>query len=768
MGKNQYDDLYEPADKYVIVNNNDPDLRPIVLSLPQPPPLNLIDGYGLPPEEQRFRRLEIPRRLKDLEAEAVQRTKEELGNNKNNTITLVRIQKKFWALLNERSKQYKKEIDFMRRVWYHRIHGYWCFIKGKPYYLTGRFFYYLNFFYMGKAKDARPEYRDCDRREYLFKEYCWTATETFEKIDEFGFAIPEEDGTYSMVDLGRRICFGEGQTKNRRRGNTSKAISDGMEVITRTIGTDGMGIQSYTEGSAKGHFKGKILPLFDHLPIWLKPFTASNRMTLKFETEKNDFGEYGLDTRIEYATTSSSKFFDGKMMMFLLTDEEGKTNGCSVSERWGVNKHTLAQGDGASIHGYSSHPSTVDQITSGSGDYMYLMESSNFYKRIETKGQTPSGLFRIFIPAQDGLQEFVDSYGFSVTGAIKDYQREEGFKQTAEEYLIGERELLLKESTPESLKKLREHRQLFPMQYSDSWMGMAGDIGLDIEKIDKQLAELRRSNDIIRGNFEWVDKFGKDVVFKEDLEKGRFFISKMPPDHVRNKMVRVSFFNAFSQKMEEAWKPMYPGMFTVGVDPFRLGGKADKKISDSLGKKSRLSDGGMAILWNYDAGIDGQKTQSEWDSYRFVLTYRYRHSNTDAFNEDVLKAAIYFGGMVYPETNVVTTYEYFVKHGFGGYLLYDVDKYTGKIKDKPGVDSLERSKQEIFSLWRDYVDYRCHKEQHEDLLRELKDIQGMEYMRHFDLVAAGGVALLGAKSPYVETLKRVEDRDYDLKDFLWM
>jgi hypothetical protein len=215
-------------------------------------------------------------------------------------------------------------------------------------------------------------------------------------------------------------------------------------------------------------------------------------MTLKFETEKSDFGDFGLDTRIEYATTSSSKFFDGRKMMYLIIDESGKTSNVSVSERYNVNKHTLAQGDGMIIRGYATNPSTVDQLTDGSGDYQFLMESSSFYKRIKSKGQTPSGLFRVFIPAQDGLEGFVDSYGFSVTGNVKEYQKKEGFDQTAESYLVGERELLLKENTPESLKKYREHRQLYPMQYSDSWMGISGDIGLDIEKIDSQIAELRR------------------------------------------------------------------------------------------------------------------------------------------------------------------------------------------------------------------------------------------------------------------------------------
>ena len=133
---------YEEADKYVVLNDNDPDLRPIVLSLPKPPPLHLIDGYGLPPEEQRFQRLEIPRKLIDLEAEAVLKTKEDLSTNKNNVVTLLKIQKMFWELLRERHKSMKKEIAFIRRFWWFRVNGYWTFIKGKPYWISPWHFFF--------------------------------------------------------------------------------------------------------------------------------------------------------------------------------------------------------------------------------------------------------------------------------------------------------------------------------------------------------------------------------------------------------------------------------------------------------------------------------------------------------------------------------------------------------------------------------------------------------------------------------------------------
>ena len=766
--KSKYETDYLPADEYVVINNNDTDLHAIVLSLPKPPPLHLIDGYGLPPEDQRFHRLDIPRKLMDLEAESISNTKEDLSTNKNNVVTLLKIQKTFWILFHERYKDLKKEIDFIRKVWWFRLFGYWCFIKGKPTWLPPRLFYYLNYFAMDTVS-GYADYRDCDRREYIFKHYCWNTTETFSRLDEFGFAIPEDDGSYKMIDLLRRICFGDAQTKNRRRGNTSKACSDGMEVTTRTIGTTGFGIQSYTEDSAKSHFKEKVLPAWDKLPVWLKPYSTSGRSSdvLKLDVAKNDYGERGLGTQVGYATTAASKYFDGKKMVYLLTDEEGKTSNCSVSERWSVNKHTLAQGDGMILFGYSSHPSTVNQLTDGSGDYQFLLSSSNFYRRIASKGQTPSGLFRVFIPAQDGLEGFIDSYGYSVTGEIKDYQRREGFKQTSEEYLQGERDLLLKENTPESMRKFREHRQLFPMRYSDSWMGTAGDIGFNMENIDKRQAELRRENPCVRGNFEWVNGiFGGDVEFRPNEESGRFTLGEKPFDHVINRKVQVMMYDPLEDKEVLMHRPMHASNYVMGVDPFNFLGKGKSQMIKSKTSSNRHSDGGLAVLLKYNSSVDKDKSMYDWDTHRFVVTYRNRHGSTDDFNCDALKCAIYFGCMVFPEMNISNTYEYFMRHKFGGYLLFSLDHFTGRYKPKPGIHTLEGSKQDIFTALRDYIEYRCHKDVMYEFLQECKDIKGIEEMRYHDLLAACGVALVGAQSQYAEELYSKEQGSYSLDDYL--
>ena len=762
---------YLPYDKYLVLNGDDPDLRQIVLRLPDPPPLSFIEGYGKKPEDQRFQRMQMPRRLKLLEQEALIRVKETYEKNKSDAITLHKIQSQFWKLLLANHFDYKEEIDFIRKIWWHRIHGYWFYNMGKPTYITGWHFMYLNFWTMPTASGVnRPDYRDRDRKEFLFHKYSYECTETFTKLDEYGYAIPDDSGNYHMVDLGRRVCVGIGQPKNRRSGNTNKGLNIGLEITSRTIGTDGMGIMSYTGDNAGEAFKMKLQPAYDEFPIWLKPFTNTQRNSpeIRFDVPGNEYFERGLRTKITYASTGNHKFYDSKKLVFALLDEEGKDSENEILKRWDVVKNTLAQGNMRQIHGYSYHPSTVDEIADGAFDYRYLMDNSNFYRRIGSSGQTFSTMFRMFIPAYEGLDDFIDSYGMSVCKEIKPWQAKEGFSMTADEFLQGRRDSLLKDGTAESMRAYREERKLFPMSYSDCWLGEAGDIGFDLEKIDSRMAELRRSSNTRKGNFVWEnDVFGGNVIWVDDVEKGRFELSMFPPEHIKNKKSEVMHFSTFENKMIPMFKPVNPGMFILGADPFRFANKKETQIkSKKLGSKSRLSDGGIAVLWNYDPNVDKGKSKYLWQSFKFVLSYRYRARNTEEYNEDVLKAAIFFGAMVYPETNVEETFQYFIRHKFGGYLLYDEDPMTGRLKEKPGVFNIESSKQRLFNELRDYIDTRSHVEEFASFLQECKDINGMEEMRMYDRLTSHGLCLMGSRSTYINKIKEVEYKEYDLSDYV--
>lgn len=332
---------------------------------------------------------------------------------------------------------------------------------------------------------------------------------------------------YKMRDMKKRTCYGLGQSKNRRSGNTNKGLNNVLEIVSRTMGTDGGGIMSYTGANAESHFRSKLVPAWNKYPMFFKPMCISGNTptSLSFNVPDSEFHLSGLQTMVTYASTSNAKYYDGQKLVAVLPDESGKTTEVDVDERWKVLMNCLSQGNGSIIHGYAYHPSTVEDYSSGGAAYKKLMDKSDFYQRVGVSGQTMSGVFRLFMPADEGLDGYIDSYGFSVRGEMLDYQREEGFTQTATEFLQGIRDVYLTQGTPEAQADYRTQQKLFPLQYSDSWLGEAGDIGFDLEIIDKRIAELQRQKKTVTGDFEWEGgMFGGNVAWVAN-DNGRFIIN---------------------------------------------------------------------------------------------------------------------------------------------------------------------------------------------------------------------------------------------------
>jgi hypothetical protein len=136
----------------------------------------------------------------------------------------------------------------------------------------------------------------------------------------------------------------------------------------------------------------------------------------------------------------------------------------------------------------------------------------------------------------------------------------------------------------------------------------------------------------------------------------------------------------------------------------------------------------------------------EWRTFKFILSYRYRPISTDEFNEDVLKAAVYYGATVYIERNKENTWQYFIDRGYGGYLQYETDPVTGRRAEKPGCFTLEKSKEVLFAATKDYIRYRGHREDFLSYLQEVKSIQGVEEMTLYDRFTAHGLCLMGSRS----------------------
>lgn len=745
--------LYRPYRKWFGVNIGDKNLRPVYISLPTPPPAHLVDGYGLHPDDQYFRRKEIPAKLINLEKRVISELQAANDNNSNIRVSEWRIYKRFWEALEQDRDHYEKEIQFIKHVWWWRTNGYFFYNDGQITFIPPDYFDFLNFW---KTPDINEdtgdyffEYRDKDRRKYLYKWYLERTTETFMDYDRDGRAR-KVDGRYRMQDMGTRVFYGSGEPKTRRSGATTQGVhkvwKEGCSIkgaFVTMVSMDG--------DKAEEHWKKKMVPGWNEYPLWLKPITSSSKRPSKInlETPPQVYGLNEMKSVVSYTKSAGEKKNDGEKIQCMLSDEEGK-GGPDVYERWNVNMLTMSLNNGMTIIGWSDHPSTVEQMEGGGLAYYKMMMQSDFYTRYKEKGQTISGLARVFFPNYEGIGGFVDRFGMSVIDTPTDRQirlsPESEFakkRKGLKEIMQSERDHLLKDGSAEAMEKYRSMRRKQPMEWAECWLGEAGDLGFNMEVIDKRQAELRRlrvvkESPVIRGNFvgpldnpRWVT----------DPDHGRFDISaKMLPGQA-NQKTQIRMWDAIRGLESEHYAPVLPTNFVGSADVF---GFDNKDIAKQRNSKSRMSDGGIAIFMGRNMATDEADDMSKWTGHKFVMSYRYRTTLME-FSEDVLRSHVYFGAPVYFERNKDYLWQFFIERGFGGYLLYDTDVLTGKRSEKPGFFSLEKSKDALFSELKQYIDQRGHAEDFDSFLQECKDIQGPEQMKLYDRLTAHGGALLGYK-----------------------
>lgn len=745
--------LYKPPDDYFGINLNDPDLHEIYLTLPEPPPLDQISGWGKSADEQRFEYQDVPKRLKMIEKEVSDKLRNDYSRNTNNTITIEKAVEQFWVIFEERRDDLQIEEEYIKNIHWYRTYGYWFYNDGKPTYIPPDYFDFLNFWRMQDVpkNGGRPEYRDADRRKYLYWHYLETCTETFADLDKEGKAV-KIDGKYNMTDAGARVFYGGVEPKYRRRGATHQAchkIKKGVESMFGGYGT----IISMDGDNAVVHFTKKLLPALNDYPMFLKPRWDGNNTSksVKYRTRNNDYLNPCLNGLIDYTESAGELKNDGDKLHYALMDEEGKAGktGGDILERWNVNKLAQSTGGGSSIVGFCLHPSTVEMMNEGGSAYRKLCEMSDFYKRIPGKGQTLSGLGLGYFSAIDGLENFIDCFGMSVVGTPTQRQRElnpnayfSRIKMGSYEYLMKERTALLNDGSPKALESYRSLRRKMPMCFAECWIGTSGDMGFNLEKIDQRLIELERQTKMIKGNFTWEQNIPDTRVVFVPNENGRWEVSMTLDPSQSNLKKKVQVYNTQVSKWEWQWQGLHFNEFTIGVDPFEYTNKAESKNQEN---NSRQSNGGLAVLRERDLEIDRGDDPSEWTTRRIVVCYSYRPASTYDFNEDVLMTCVYYGGSCYVENNKTNSWEHFILRGFGGYLQYDTDMSTGKVKDKPGAYTTDAVKGELFSETKDYINFTSRIDEHASYLKECKNIRGKEEMTKFDLFAAAGYCFLGSK-----------------------
>lgn len=730
---------YKSPQKYVLFNEDDPKLTTIPYQLPEPPPLDEIDGFGLPVKKQMWKPPKLPLRLKQLE---------------NSCETIDEIYERIYRNPNE----FREEIKWIKQEWERRLKGYWLYINGVPTFMDGWHYFYCGYWHLDSGL---PEYRYRDYIFFHFARFCWTDTK-----------LP--DGT----DLHRRLCYGFNWPKHRREGATYKGASINYEIVSRTKSVHG-GIQSMDGPSAKKTFLEKYVQPWKKLPFFFKPKytnSTSPKSGFGFDIPSTNIGskgslakiKCGLESKITYAESAKRDFYDGDKLICLHDDETGKTRLENVFERHMVLKKCLAQSSGRKIHGLTIKTSTVGEMDDMGGRNFYDLCKNSMWDERNENGETVTGLYNCFVPAYVCLDDFIDIFGNPIieNPTESDLWRipeptynSRGELIGAKQYIENARDAYLLQDDEKGQKNYEEETRLAPTSFDECFISANSNSGLPLQKIVRRLKQLQfLSNDEIgvrRGNFKWKNNKPDTEVIWVDDPNGRWVVSLLLPDNVANKKFKGKILDV--NTIIQTWKPTKPNVFVGCADPFQfLKNQKDGK---------RLSKGGGAIFWNRDYSIDPEgKPIEEWESYRTVCTYLYRVEDPDDYAEDMLMMSVYYGAMMYPEINVDLIWKHFRRRGYLGFLLHKKD-VNGKIKPNPGFFAKGPVQQELFAAHKQWLEHNWMREKHVDILEQCKDIKGIEDLTNFDLFVAVGGAYLGAETEVMtfgnpDMVKKVKVSDF--------
>lgn len=735
---------YKPAEKYIIFNNNDPDLYPIKYKMPEPPPYHLIDGFGKPASEQVFVKEKIPEKLVTLQKRV---------NNMN----------KLWTELDDNRSYYANELAWIYKQWWHRLYGYWFFNNGVPTFITGVNWFWLNWW---KLNAGYPKYYYRDRMFFLFTKYCMeTTTATFffriydDKKKEYVYFSKRKEAEKFKdklnlkenitegeweIDYGKRICYGFNYPKHRREGATSKATCINFEMLSRTMNEKSF-IQSMDRDSAKDKVFSLLKYGFKNMPFFFMPQyqgSTDPRDSIEFAPPSQKIGssgsivniDLGLESSMAY-TNSADLALDGERLLFRHGDEDGKLNlnaPYNAVKRWDVSRKTLQRGD--DIFGFNINTSTSgDTRGEGGKNYRKLCSDSHWEERNYITGKTKSGLFNFFTSVEVNYSEnFSDRHGNPIIERpTKEQQKDTNERVGAREALQAELDTL--ENNP---SKYNQQLRDFPRTFREAFMSSAEDSGFNLKKLTEVIAtlEMDREYKPLVGDLVWK-KQDEEVEFVENMN-GKFIIVQMPTKPNNQKKKNKLLF------------PANDDVYVAGTDP----AKFEKKSSSE--KKSLAA---AAVFRRHDPTIDSEGIDpSKRMTHKFVALYSYDVLDFDTYYDDIMKLSVFYGVSMFPEYNTGDVEDRFKKRGFKNYLKY---RYVGGRKQKQaGVYTDNNYKQQIFTDYMNYIENYADGEKMLDLLYECRDIEGIDNMTHYDKFTAGGLCFLSLRNdpPNLDYYKRKE------------
>jgi hypothetical protein len=528
--------------------------------------------------------------------------------------------------------QKEQWYDYIDEEFKRRDEGFWFMNNGKPTYIVGTHYMYLQW---SKIDVGAPDFREANRLFFIFWEAC--------KAD--------------------KRCYGMCYLKNRRSGFSF--MSSAETVNLATLASDSRyGILSKTGSDAKKMFTDKVVPISINYPFFFKPVqdgmdrpkselayrVPASKFTRKKITANEKLEDIqGLDTTIDWKNTGDNSY-DGEKLALLVHDESGKwERPDNILNNWRVTKTCLRLG--SRIVGKCMMGSTSNALDKGGDNFKKLYNASDVTKR-NRNGQTKSGLYSLFIPMEWNYEGFIDEYGVPVfttpdidvlapdgelidVGVIDNWQNEvDGLKDDQD--------------------ALNEFYRQFPRTTEHAFRDETKNSIFNLVKIYEQIdynEEMSRTLGITTGNFQWVNGIkDSQVIFYPD-PKGRFKVSWVPPQQLQNRVVLKNGIK-------------YPGnehMGAFGCDSYDISGTVDGE-----GSKGALH--GLTRFSMEDAPANS-----------FFLEYLSRPPTAEIFFEDVLMALVFYGMPILAENNKPRLLYYLRRRGYRGFSMNRPDKVWNKL-----------------------------------------------------------------------------------------
>lgn len=603
-----------------------------------------------------------------------------------------------------------------------RREGVWFMNNGKPVYLTGAFYFTLQWCKM-KDNNGYMEFREAQLRLSYHTKAC--------EIDS--------------------RALGQVFFKGRRTGFTYEKI---FFLLDRSTSNKNwrVGITSKTEGDAKEAFEKYVYAL-RQLPFFFQPvvkgkidntrrieFAKPSNNTKEAKKKGEDDIDLYLNSLVDYKATSEGSYDSTKLNDYL-SDEFLKWSPSNYLSHYKQVSPTMDE-NGVIVGKYWAG-STMGARGKGGEHVDYFLEKSNPKERSEISQRTETGLYSYFLPAHKNSRLHTDKYGVC-------HEKIDGFIINTEGSQIKHGSIKYFQERLEKAKRsgevtLSEELRNHPMQIEDLLRAAESKNSFNKKKIYEQ----RRINasfpiaPYVRGNFRWEDgiRYGK-VVFSPN-ENGRWVVMWHPPEEDRN---RYEFRGTVRCPTRHFCK--------MGIDPY-----------ESSVTMQKGSDGaGTVILQSHYNNPELRNS--------IVCHYLSRPKKIYDFFEDMLMTAVYYGASILAENNKNAFNEWMTKELWGGYLMQDpLEEDVHKLKKgKKGINmTSSKNREALIQVTEAYI---------EDEVGQLENREGCMYVKEilndwenfdpenwtpYDSTISAGLAILATKKRRVAQVNSYDKPDFWLK-----